>query len=615
VNKKQERLVLLEKQIERVNRRITLLDRQSYRYSWIRVGIFFGGLSLSAAGLLIGWWIAVGLLVVTMGIFAVFVYQHGKIDRSLSRHRIWLEIKQSHVARIRLDWERIPFTYTPALREGHPFEIDLDMTGERSLHHLLNTTVSREGGRRLSDWLLTLSPDLQTIRKRQALVHELTPLTRFRDKLLLHSLRASGGIAEQLEGKRLLRWLAQNTSCRAARPLFWISTGLNLLTIVLLALSLFGYLPHLWLLTLIGSVSMIFVTGHFCGSSFDDASYLRYAFAMLEAVFAYLERYPYGSNRHVKQLCKPFFADPRNTPSRLLEHVGRIAGAATLRQNGLLWLMVNAVVPWDSYCAYQLSRYKEQIGQRLPEWLEAWFELEAHCSLATFAYLNPEYTLPEIEEGERVHFQARELGHPLLAAEKKVTNDFALNEQGEIVIITGSNMSGKSTFLRTLGVNLCLAYAGGPVNAGRLQTSLFRVFTCIRVSDSVVEGYSYFYAEVRRLRQLLTALEQEHAYPLFFLIDEIFKGTNNRERLLGSRAYVQALVGKNCVGLISTHDLELVRLAEELPLVRNAHFREEIIEGDMIFDYILRPGPCPTTNALKIMKMEGLPVEEGGKVR
>jgi DNA mismatch repair ATPase MutS len=273
-------------------------------------------------------------------------------------------------------------------------------------------------------------------------------------------------------------------------------------------------------------------------------------------------------------------------------------------------------LPWDAYYAYRLSQYKERIAERLPVWLDVWFELEAVSSLATFAYLNPEYTWPQIvaenERGAGKRFEARSLGHPLIVADKKVSNDFALDELGEVVIITGSNMSGKSTFLRTLGVNLVLAFAGGPVNAGMLSTSLFRIFTCIRVSDSVTDGYSYFYAEVRRLRQLLNALE-EPGWPLFFLIDEIFKGTNNRERLVGSRAYIRALVGRACLGIISTHDLELVKLADTLPGVKNDHFREEVIDGSMHFDYLLRPGPSPTTNALKIMRMEGLPVdsEEG----
>ena len=147
------------------------------------------------------------------------------------------------------------------------------------------------------------------------------------------------------------------------------------------------------------------------------------------------------------------------------------------------------------------------------------------------------------------------------------------------------------------------------MNASQFQTTLFRIFTCIRINDSVTEGYSYFYAEVKRLRKLLTEVESDNNMPLFFLIDEIFKGTNNRERRIGSEAYISALVGKTCLGLISTHDLELVTLEEKLPDIRNYHFKEDVLDGQMVFDYQLREGPCPTTNALKIMQLEGLPVD------
>ncbi|HMC99408.1 MAG TPA: hypothetical protein VKH37_04615, partial [Ferruginibacter sp.] len=150
------------------------------------------------------------------------------------------------------------------------------------------------------------------------------------------------------------------------------------------------------------------------------------------------------------------------------------------------------------------------------------------------------------------------------------------------------------------------------VDASLFQTSLFRIFTCIRINDSVTEGYSYFYAEVKRLRKLLTEVESDNNMPLFFLIDEIFKGTNNRERRIGSESYISALVGKKCIGLISTHDLVLVTLEENLPDIRNYHFKEDVLDGQMVFDYKLREGPCPTTNALKIMQMEGLPIDVNG---
>jgi DNA mismatch repair ATPase MutS len=169
-------------------------------------------------------------------------------------------------------------------------------------------------------------------------------------------------------------------------------------------------------------------------------------------------------------------------------------------------------------------------------------------------------------------------------------------------------MSGKSTFLRTVGVNLSLAFAGGPVDARLLRTAPFRMRTCIRIQDSVTDGISYFYAEVKCLKSLLAELEGEHDRPLIYFIDEIFRGTNNRERLIGSRAYLEALAGKFGAGLVSTHDLELVQLADELPPIRNHHFRDEVAEDRLIFDFKLHRGPSPTTNALKIMRAEGLPI-------
>lgn len=614
---KQERVRLLEVQMRRLERRLASLEPRSNRYSWARVALFFGGLALSVVLLVVvNWWLAVALFVLTMLAFSIVAHFHGRIERSIARHTLWLGIKYAHVARMKLDWEHIPVVYTEGPQDNHPFEVDLDITGEHSLHRLLNTAVSRDGTVRLRDWLLQRTPDLSRLRQRQALVRELVPMTLFRDKLALNALLASGRVAEQLEGRRLQLWLAQQMPSTALPVLFLVAASLNILTIAFLVASLFVTLPQIWVFTLLGTLLFFFATAEQRGHVFEDASYLRYAFATLSSIFTYLETYPYGKHEHVKELCRPFFGDRQQSPSRLLQRIARVSSLATLKNNGLLWIIINAFLPWDFYCAYRLGQHKIRLSQRLPTWLETWFELEAICSLATFAYLNPEYTLPEIvpleearREGEDI-FQAYDLGHPLIPAEKKVTNSFHMNEVGEAVIVTGSNMSGKSTFLRTLGVNLCLAYAGAPVNASSLRTTLLRLFTCIRVSDSVTDGYSYFYAEVRRLRALLTESGQAEQFPLFFLIDEIFRGTNNRERLIGSSSYVRALVGRNCLGLISTHDLELVKLAEFLPQVKNYHFREEVIDGRMVFDYVLHSGPSPTTNALKIMAMEGLPVDE-----
>ncbi len=616
LNEKQARLRALENQIKRLQRRIYNLDQRSNRIGWIRVAIFFAGALLSIlAYFLVGWWLFLIGVVITLTIFSVVAYFHGCIDRSITRHKIWMQIKATQVARIKLDWDGIPPVHSPEPRADHPFEIDLDITGRRSLHQLVNTATSMEGRQRLRDWFLDTLPDLQAIRKRQALIQELAPLTIFRDKLLMKSMLATKNVAESWERKKLLNWLNEHTTSRPLLPLLFMSLFLSVLTICLLLLNLLALIPQYWIISLLLTILFLFVTKDQRGDLFEDAYQLRDAVAQLSLVFEYLETYHYGKNSNLRSLCEPFFLDCERRPSMLLKKIARVAWAATLRKNLLLWVSINVLVPWDFYFAYRFNQYKFQVAVDLPTWLDVWCELEALNSLASFAYLNPGYVLPEVtscadQDSDNIAMRVRGLGHPLIPEEHKVVNDFAINELGEIDIITGSNMSGKSTFLRTLGINLCLAYAGGPVNASTFKISLFRLFTCIKISDSVTEGYSYFYAEVRRLKALLNELESSDSHmPLFFLIDEIFKGTNNRERRIGSESYISALTGRDCLGVISTHDLELVKLADKLPEIRNYHFKEDVIDGEMVFDYVLRPGPSPTTNALKIMQMEGLPVD------
>ena len=616
LSEKQARLHALENQIKRLKRRIAILDQRSNRIGWLRVAIFFTGALLSIlAYFLEGWWLLLTGAVLTLSIFSIVAYFHARINRSITRHKIWMQIKSTHVARMQLDWSDIPVAQSSEPPMDHPFAVDLDITGKHSLHRLINTAISSEGSQRLQDWLLNTVPDLQVIHKRQALIQELTPLTIFRDKLLMKSVLASKNTASAWEGKKLLHWLNEQTTPKSLLPLLFISLLLSVLTITLFVLNIFHLIPQYWVFMLLLTILFLFVTKNQRGDLFEDAYQLRDAFAQLSLIFEYLETYRYGKNLNLKALCEPFHQDREYRSSSLLKKIARIATAATLQKNLLLWIIVNVLVPWDFYFSYRFNQYKSQIAARLPAWLDIWLELEVLNSLANFAYLNPEYILPEVvscQNQDNLPLRVCDLGHPLIPEEQKVVNDFAIYKLGEINIITGSNMTGKSTFLRTLGINLCLAYAGGPVNASRFQTSLFRVFTCIKISDSVTEGYSYFYAEVKRLKALLTEVESPNKLPIFFLIDEIFKGTNNRERRIGSESYISALVGQNCLGVISTHDLDLVTLAAKLPDIRNYHFKEDVLDGEMVFDYILREGPCPTTNALKIMQMEGLPVDLKG---
>lgn len=607
---KDARRQVLQRQIARLQRCQIVMKRQNDRFVRWRLAAFLAGVAASAVMLLlngVGWWLPVSFAALLP--FVVLVVAHRRQEKALRRWEIWLAIKQTHLARMNLDWANIPPALPVPPRFDHPFALDLDLVGERSLHQVLDTAVSLEGSQRLRDWLLALDPDLAAIQKRQTLVQELTRMPLFRDKLRLNAALVAQKSDEKWPGQRLLDWLAaQKQEGRGLRSALLLLFPLALVNAGLLLLYLAEQIPPWWVGTwlLFAAVSVFHLRR--IGSVFQEAFFLQDGLEQLRAVFDFLEGYRYGRSPQLKTLCQPFWGGEKR-PSQQLKRIGRIVAAISLQKNPFVWFMINALLPWDLYFVYRLQQQKKELSRMLPAWLDVWAELEALNSLANFAYLNPGFQFPAVSDEAAGLFQAEVLGHPLIPDGLRVCNDFTVDRLGAVDIITGSNMAGKSSFLRTIGINLSLAFAGGPVCAASLQTTLFRLYTSMRIADSVTDGFSYFYAEVQRLKALLDALQQKQARPLFFLIDEIFRGTNNRERLIGSRAYVAALAGGNGVGVIATHDLDLVTLAESLPGVANYHFRDDVRNGRMIFDFKLHPGPCPTTNALKIMQLAQLPVD------
>ena len=609
-NRKQATGIAFTRQIGRLERRLLDLDRLSRRYSWARLALALTGtiaafFAFRADQDTAGWLCILGFTLA----FGLTAHFHRRVTASITRHRIWRRLKTRQLARLQIDWPALPPPLTEPAKPDHPFGADLNLTGPRSLLHLIDTCISRGGSERLKAWLLEPDPDPENIRARQAQVREIAPLAMYRDRLALHSILVTEDPDEAWDGERLLTWLDQHTVPTALKPWLVFLGALAAVNLTLVVLHVLGLAPLLWPFTL-AVYAWVYLFRHrsFKGL-FDEAYHLQKTLTPFRAVLLYLETYNYKPYPGLASVCKPLCA-PGRQPSQALKQLARIATAASSQKSEVLWLLLNATMPWDLFFAHRLNRYKEALRDELPGWLEAWYRLEALGALANFSYLNPDYAFPGlIAENEGPALETKDIGHPLLPDDVKVRNDYRAEEPGELAIITGSNMSGKSTFLRTMGINLCLAYAGGPVDAALLRVQAFRLFTCIQVSDSVNDGISYFYAEVRRLKALLDALQAPHPRPLFFLIDEIFRGTNNRERLIGSRAFLRTLARGRGVGAVSTHDLELVSLADEITGIHNFHFREEIEEGRMVFDYRLHPGPCPTTNALRIMALEGLPVE------
>jgi DNA mismatch repair ATPase MutS len=265
---------------------------------------------------------------------------------------------------------------------------------------------------------------------------------------------------------------------------------------------------------------------------------------------------------------------------------------------------------WDVHCAAALSHWRARFGRELRTWLEALGEVEALASLGAFAFEHPDFAWP-LFAGEPM-FDARALAHPLIGADRRVGNDVRLPSAGRALVVTGSNMSGKSTLLRAMGINAVLASAGGPVCAREMSIGPLRIATSMRVVDSLTDGVSLFYAELRRLKRILDLAKEPTRPPVLFLLDEILHGTNSRERVLRARAVVTQLLERGSLGAISTHDLGIAALAQEFEgRVQNVHFSEQVTDdGTMTFDYVLRSGVVQSSNALRLMRAMGIAVPE-----
>jgi hypothetical protein len=604
---KNDRIALAyERLLSRLERRRQVALSCSARFTRWRIAIFLtGSLSVTVSAFwdpARGGWIPLALFGV---VFFAVARAHSRLKTKMRRLDAWIALKRTHLARVRLDWSAIP-NIMHAAPDNHPYAADLDIVGPRSLLRWLDTTVSTVGRSELTTWLL--SPDADEFEARRRLIRELQPFRLFRDRLILQVALVSKA---PLDGERITTALAQEEPPRLA-TLFAVELTLAALTASLLTASLVTGFPGYWVLSLIAYGGIFWWAGPRLASVFNRAVELETDLAPFAQVFAVVERRVYRSTPELASVLAPFIEAP-SKPSTATRRLAGLVAALNIRAHPLAHLAVNLVVPWDLWFAERFRLFHHEIANRLPIWITRLGRIEAAAALAQYADTHPEYTYPALalrEDEAKIHIEVKGIGHPLLPSSSRVTNDFALTGLGATAIITGSNMSGKSTFLRTLGVNLCLAEAGAPVCATSWTSPWMRLYCCIRVEDSLDGGISYFYAEVKRLKRLLDAARERDRPPVFFLIDEIFRGTNNRERLIGSRHYVRALGESHGLGLVSTHDLELVKLEGESDRITTHHFRETVDEGGLVFDYRLRPGPCPTTNALKIMAREGLPVPE-----
>ncbi len=604
----------LQRLLSRTARLLVKGHRASATLTRWRLILFVTALLCTITLYRLGWYQAGNLSLGSfLAFFLLVASYHTRLEQRIHRLRQWQHIKQTHLARLRLDWDRLPERACPE-PDNHLYAKDLDLVGSHSLFQLLDTTVSSHGRERLASWLLTQPPAPEEWAARQTLARELTTRSLFRDRLTLEA-RLLG--EQEIDGHRLAKVLQHRLEIPHLHIILLLQTLLAATTLGLGLAALMNWLPGYWMWSF-GLYSLLYFFTDQGEELLEHAVGLHHEVEKLGKVLGYIDHHARRSPSALARTWAPLTNSDR-APAQQIRQAARILHAVSIKAHPLVHLVVNALCPWDLWYVRKMGQIQDQIHDHLPLWLDRLAEVEAAAALATFAHLHPTYiwpsSLPADSQGSvsTALCSARNLAHPLIPSGKRVPNDFSLRGLGQILLVTGSNMSGKSTFLRTIGMNLCLAQAGAPVCATQFEWTWLRIACCIRVDDSLDAGLSFFYAEVKRLKSLLDAATDRSQPPVLFLIDEIFKGTNNRERLIGSRAFISALAQSHGFGLVTTHDLELTELEHSVPTVTNAHFKETVTAGELLFGYQLRPGPCPTTNALRIMQLEGLPVPENSQ--
>jgi hypothetical protein len=545
-------------------------------------------------------WLGAGL-----GGFVAFfaaVVAHARVDQRRREVDERAAVHERHLARLSGRSHTLPSDGSGLLPADHPYASDIDLIGPGSLFQRIDVSQTKEGERALGDALGTPLPS-ERIPLRQAAVEELAEKLALREELevLARLGQVKGHKLDHAPFMALVGLPSLFERLRWLRPLTYALVGITVLVIVA---SWIGLVPGklVWIPVLLQGVLLWQLkepTHHAL-----DLITARLGFAQsYEAMLALIEREPWQAP-YLKELraSLDIAAEP---PSTYMARLRRYEGFAQLRTQGPFYLVVNVVLLWDLLCLDRIERFVHEVGPRCERWFQAVGELEMLCSLATLRHGDPGTTFPAIGALEG-GVAAEQLAHPLLSPAGRVANDLALEGPGSLLVVTGSNMAGKSTLLRALGLNVALALAGGPVCARSFRLCPVRLRASMRIDDSLQRGASYFHAELGKLRMVVKDLEQ--GPPVLFLLDELLRGTNARARATGAHSVLVHLLSRGALGIVATHDIGLKHLEEELPRVHNVHFTDVFEDGEMRFDYRLRPGPVTTSNALRLLAMAGIDV-------
>jgi MutS-like protein len=528
--------------------------------------------------------------------FAVVAIFHARMLSARDRARRAIRFYDRGLARLEDRWAGTGSPGTAYLPAEHLYAADLDLFGAGSLFELLSQARLTAGERTLADWLLTAAPPVE-VRARQKAVDELRPRLDLRERLAV----VGEEVAKWVDTKQLADWgrTPPALTSAAARAILIVLAGVNAFT--LLGALTSDCWPGWFALSGMASVAFSFWWRKDVSRVLAGANAPAHQLQLLAEVLAVIEAEPVTSPRLVAlQAHLSATGAPASKRIRQL----RLLVSLLESRNNQFFAPLAAVLLWGSQCAWAIEAWRRVNGPALQGWISAAGEFEALASIAGYAFERPADVFPELTDSGRA-FEGEALAHPLIPASRVVANDVRLDDATRVLVISGSNMSGKSTLLRTVGIAAVLAQCGAPVRARRLRLSPLALGATLRVQDSLQEGRSRFFAEITRLRGIvdLTA----GATPVLFLLDELLAGTNSHDRRVGAASVVKGLASRGAIGLLTTHDLALADLASELGVgAQNVHFSDTFENGEMHFDYTMRPGVVRTTNALELMKAVGL---------
>jgi hypothetical protein len=568
---------------------VARLDLVAARISNVRVALAI----LAVAAIWLGgyWWSVPALL------FIVAVIYHSRVRRTRASADRAAAHYRAGIARIEDRWSGQGNPGTRFDDPHHVYAADLDLFGPGNLFELLSIARTRMGENALASWLLAPAP-VATVLERQQSAAELRDRVDLREDLAVLGESAGVGVQPQ----ELVRWAETPNQLRVgwvlpvaltmpllliATLVIWSTTGFASPLIVVLGLE-FGVVRLLrkQLLDVFGSTEQ----------AFDNLK-------LLASLTERLEREP-AEQALSKRLLGQLSSEGMRA-SQAISRLGTVVQFVESRRNIIIALL-DLPLLYSVHAALAAERWRRHHGHAVRVWLDAIGDLEALISLSGYSYEHPGDPFPELVEGA-ASFEAASIGHPLLPSATCVRNDVAIADETRVLLISGSNMSGKSTLLRTIGINTVLAMAGAPVRAQRLRLAPLQVGANIRINDSLHEGSSRFYAEITRLRHLNELAARTPA--LLFLLDEVLQGTNSRDRFVGAQGVIRALLGRGAIGLVTTHDLALTEIdVAERGRLRNLHFQDELRDGRMKFDFKLHEGIVTKSNGLELMRSIGLDV-------